>query len=201
MEAVTEAPDRPPEDVIVLSELEQIRLLTDPLRLRILEQLMEEARTTKQVADRLGEKPTKLYHHMDALERAGAVRLVKTRRKRGTTEKYFRATARTFRAEPGLFDPGAGELPSELGEAGAVVLETAASELRRLSGSWNPRDRPGIVAGVKLTADAATLARYDRRLKRLLKDLQEESPEPPEDAQSRFLVLGWFPAAGSGDAE
>lgn len=29
-------------------------------------------RTTKQVAERLGEKPTKLYHHVEALERVTA---------------------------------------------------------------------------------------------------------------------------------
>ena len=48
------------------------------------------------MADRLGEKPTKLYHHVDTLEAAGLIKLVKTKRKRGTVEKYFEAVAERF---------------------------------------------------------------------------------------------------------
>ena len=81
-------------EVMLLSDLEQLKTLSDPLRLRVLEQFVLEPRTTKQVAVALGEKPTKLYRHVDALERVGLVRLVTTRRKRGTTERYFRAVAR-----------------------------------------------------------------------------------------------------------
>ena len=42
--------------------------------MRILTALNEE-RTTKQVAELLHEKPTRLYHHVDALERACLVQL------------------------------------------------------------------------------------------------------------------------------
>ena len=47
-------------------------------------------------ADRIGEKPTKLYHHVETLEAAGFIRLVKTQKKRGTVEKYFEAVAERF---------------------------------------------------------------------------------------------------------
>jgi DNA-binding transcriptional ArsR family regulator len=74
----------------------QIKALAHPLRQQILELMIEAPITTKQVADRLGEKPTKLYHHVDTLEVAGLIKLVKTRRKRGTVEKYYEAVAERF---------------------------------------------------------------------------------------------------------
>ena len=52
--------------------------------------------TTKQVAELLGEKPTRLYHHVDLLHQAGLIRLTHTRKNRGTTEKYYEAIARQF---------------------------------------------------------------------------------------------------------
>ena len=48
-------------------ELEQVKVLADPLRVRILETMALEERTTKQVAEELGEKPTRLYPHVEAL--------------------------------------------------------------------------------------------------------------------------------------
>ncbi len=72
---------KPPREFMVLTELDQIKVLADPLRIRILESLSEE-RTTKQVAQLIGEKPTKLYHHVDALERVGLIQQTRTRQNR-----------------------------------------------------------------------------------------------------------------------
>ena len=60
-------PSWEPEDIYTMTSLEQVRVVADPLRVSILEALCLEARTTKQVAELLGEKPTRLYHHVDAL--------------------------------------------------------------------------------------------------------------------------------------
>ena len=79
-----------------LARPDQIKALANPLRQRILEMMIAEPITTKQVADRLGEKPTKLYHHVDTLEHAGLVKLIRTKRKRGTVEKYYQAVAERF---------------------------------------------------------------------------------------------------------
>jgi DNA-binding transcriptional ArsR family regulator len=88
-----------------LADFQQIRALAHPLRLRILGLLVGEPRTTKQVADLLGENHTKLYHHVQELERAKVIRLTETRQKRGTVEKYYQATAMLFRAAPSLLSP------------------------------------------------------------------------------------------------
>src|SRR5438067_9553556 len=67
----------------------ELRALAHPLRLKLLEMFAGEPRTTMQVAALMGEPPTRLYHHVNALERAGILRLERTRQVRGTTEKYF----------------------------------------------------------------------------------------------------------------
>jgi DNA-binding transcriptional ArsR family regulator len=70
-----------------------LRALAHPLRLRIMEVFAESPKTTKQVAELLGEPPTRLYHHVAALERAGLVVLEETRQNRGAIEKWYAAVA------------------------------------------------------------------------------------------------------------
>ena len=94
-----------PTGVQTVTDLAQIRALADPLRLRILRALSGVPCTTKQVAIVLGEKPTKLYHHVEALERVGLIHQTETRRNRGTTEKYFQAVAAQFQVASSVLTP------------------------------------------------------------------------------------------------
>ena len=56
----------------------------------------EVAASAERVAEIIGEKPTKLYHHMDKLQKVGLIRLTHTRQNRGATEKYYETIARQF---------------------------------------------------------------------------------------------------------
>jgi CO/xanthine dehydrogenase Mo-binding subunit len=91
---------RPKNDRLVLSTLAQIKALAEPLRYRVFELLTVEPRTAKQAAGLMGMKPTRLYHHFGVLEKAGLIRKVKTRKKRGTTEKYYEAVAQEVEIDP-----------------------------------------------------------------------------------------------------
>src|SRR2546423_14481782 len=75
-----------------------LRALAHPLRLRMMELFAESPRTTKQVAVILGQPPTKLYHHVAALERAGLLVLKETRQNRGAVEKWYEAVSRLMGA-------------------------------------------------------------------------------------------------------
>jgi len=70
-------------------QLARLRALAHPLRLRVYQEFAAGRRTTRQVATLLGQPPTRLYHHVNLLERVGLLRLVETRPNRGTVEKYF----------------------------------------------------------------------------------------------------------------
>ncbi len=106
-----------------MQELDQLKALTDPLRQRILQALCQQPMTTKQVAQQLGEKPTRLYHHVAILEQAGLVRIVETRQNRGTLEKYYQAVARKFYADRNLF-----QLKAEAADSGVQAFIVNALE-------------------------------------------------------------------------
>jgi len=113
-----------------------------------------------QVAAQLGEPPTRLYHHVNALERAGVLKLVDTRRVRGTTEKYFELASKRIgvvrgqhvtdetRASLGalttaLFEEARGELLAAMADPKLLTPETAPIALRMLI-TLPPSRLPGL---------------------------------------------------------
>ncbi len=95
----------PPDmlDTYRVSDLEQLRLLADPLKLRIIQAFAGGPRTTGQVAESLGENLTRLYRHVDALLAAGLIEVTEEKKKRGTVERSYQAVARRFEADHALF--------------------------------------------------------------------------------------------------
>jgi DNA-binding transcriptional ArsR family regulator len=174
-----------------------MKVLADPLRIRILEAFGEE-RTTKQVADLLGEKPTKLYHHVDALERIGLIALSRTRQNRGTLEKYYLAVARTFRADSRAFQAKERSKKSAaILQITATIFDTTSAELASLvdhgEDAKKAIEEEGIVSFLEIRATKAQLKELRGKLNDLVQSLTaaSESDEPGQD-RYRF-TLAFFP--------
>lgn len=139
---------------LLLRDFETLRALADPLRLRLFEVFKQPA-TAKQAAELLGEKLTRVYHHVDALAAAGLIELVDTQPKRGTVEKYYRAAAERVSVDPAMFRTG--ELPVEAGELSAslfgAALELASAETRKLA---RRAPEPGLEALLVHVLQSAT---------------------------------------------
>jgi DNA-binding transcriptional ArsR family regulator len=154
----------------LVTDLAQIRALADPLRLRILGALGCVPRTTKQVADLLGEKPTRLYHHVEALERVGLLRLTGTRPNRGTVEKYYQAVAVQFQVAVSApsADTAAGEELSAQEAMLTSILEQTGKELlasiRHAPGGLADTEEAPFVARVTLTASLKKVRALRRQL-------------------------------------
>jgi DNA-binding transcriptional ArsR family regulator len=120
----------PPASELTITDLDRLRVIADPLRLRILETLIE-PRTVKQVAAALGLAPTKLYYHINLLERHGLIVVVDTRLVSGILEKRYQAAARGFRVDHDLL-----ALSGPAGDAGldmflAAILGRAGADIKR----------------------------------------------------------------------
>ena len=82
------------EEFFEAGEPGHFKAFADPTRQRIVSLLYERAATGKQLAGALGVSPGTVGHHLGVLEEAGLVRVVRTRRVRAMTEKYFGNTYR-----------------------------------------------------------------------------------------------------------
>lgn len=186
----------PQAEVLVLTEIDQLRAFSDPLRARILTEMCKGERTTKQVADALGEKPTKLYHHVDTLEKAGLVRMTRTQPNRGTLEKYFIGAARRFEVGPSLLG---GAAPDAITTMVDNLLDQTRNECHRLAGGeqslLETLEDEGLMTFVELHADQKTIDRLHRRLHKLVADLavEDEGEEPDEPERHYRMLLAWYP--------
>jgi DNA-binding transcriptional ArsR family regulator len=153
-----------------------MRALAHPLRLRILELFAEAPRTTKHVAELLGEPPTRLYHHVAALERAGLLRLTETRKNRGTTEKWYEAISRTMGSSTSIHSARVAprdQAAARRAVAMAILEQSRQEVVSSMSRSAPPADRP-LLARLVMVAPPAQLAELRGRIMRLLKDVQRD---------------------------
>lgn len=154
------SPDYELDDVLVVQDPQQLRALAEATRARIVGLLRERAASTTELATAIGAPKGTVGHHVKVLEAAGLVRVVRTRKVRALTEKYYGRVARLFvlkGAEP-VEDLQGGAIT-------AVMLRHAADELL-LAGD----DDTAAMLNVRLTA--ADRKRFEQRLNRLVADLQ-----------------------------
>jgi len=182
--------------------LAQMKALSHPLRFRLLELFAERPRTTKQAAQQMGEAPTRLYHHVAALEQAGLVRLKETRPNRGTTEKYFEATARRLegdeRVAKALRKKSARK---DVAAMAFVLFDQARNELIHAlsTGSGKLPEALMAIRGVlKLTPAGAV--RLEKELMRVVKKRGRVSPGAArpsgKDRQRYSLTIALIPTEG-----
>jgi predicted ArsR family transcriptional regulator len=159
-----------------------------------MELFVETPRTTKQVADLLGEPPTRLYHHVAALERAGLLRLKETRRNRGTTEKWYEASNWTTSSSSDVRLGGAGGSRSKRESAARRSLAMSVLTLSRqemvAAMATRGRERP-ILGRVVVVASAAELGQVRRRLLNIVKDLREEFERDDQNVDAAADVERW----------
>jgi DNA-binding transcriptional ArsR family regulator len=181
-----------------MTDLEQVKVLADPLRVRILEALGPGEFTTKQVAEQLGEKPTRLYHHVEALERVGLIRLSRTHQVRGTIEKYYMAVAKTYRADSALFSGlGDSEKTETFSDMVSTVMGNTTADLHRLvrSGHDITSGEESILSYFELRASEEEIREVKDKLMALLKELESKccGAKPAESDRRYRFTLAYFP--------
>ena len=167
-----------------IRDVETLRVLNDPLRLAILELLMEPGTVTA-LAEELAVPRTRLYRHLHRLEEAGLVETVETRQVRGTTESSYRAVADRFVPAPELL----AEAPLEdIAEAAlSIIFDTTRTEL-------GARIQSGAISLNQSESPTRTLS-LARQVVRLTDQQATELMEEMEAVVSKLT------ASDQGDAE
>lgn len=148
------------DEVLVVDKPDQLRALADDLRATLVALLRERARSTQELAVELRLPKGTVGHHLKVLERAGLIRVVRTRRVRAVTEKFYGRVAWLFliRSE---------QAPETSGVVAAAALRRAADELE--SAPAAAAQTAFGVLRVRLSPD--DVHRFERRLRRLTDDL------------------------------
>ncbi|HVJ50357.1 aminopeptidase [Desulfitobacterium sp.] len=92
------------KDICILSSLEKVKSVCDPLRIEILQLLIKQSLTSKQIADKVKQSSSKIHYHVKELEKHGLIALDYTLEKGGILEKYYRAIANNYFIDQSLGD-------------------------------------------------------------------------------------------------
>lgn len=191
---MTKKEDQNQDESYRIDDMAQIKALAHPLRMRIVETLASsDPMTTKQVADVLGEKPTRLYHHVDTLEKAGLIRLTHTKQNRGTTEKYFEAAAKQFYAGASLFgDEVSDDDKNTMRPMIRTVFENTMAEMLRLVDAADVGEtieEEGVLSYVEMHLPKEYADTVQEKLKDVLDYLQSLSDTDFGDKELRKFRL------------
>jgi DNA-binding transcriptional ArsR family regulator len=145
------------EDMMLVAEPAQLRAMADPFRTQLIQLLRDRARSTQEISAELEMPKGTVGHHLKVLESAGLIRVVRTRKVRAVTEKFYGRTARLF-----LFQT---EDPADGRAISAVTLRQAANEA----------ELAPLVTGFGLVRARLTMKdidRFERRAKKLMEDFR-----------------------------
>ncbi len=110
------------EKEYLVTSLETLKVMADPIRLHILEHLVAKPMTVKELAKRLGTTPTKLYYHINLMEEHGLIKVVSQRIVSGIVEKQYRTRAKSFDVDKSLLALGGNQAGGPLDIMRAVVF-------------------------------------------------------------------------------
>ena len=194
--------DFEPEDVRYIRDVETLRAISDPTRMRILEAMVQRrspAWSVKELAAALEMPQTRLYHHVELLLAQDLIRAVERRVVSGIIETRYNVVARSFQLDRALFAGDSEEGIEVLRETLAAVFDTARAEVElaiRL-GVINPGAETPAERGLMLTRGLARLTPVRAlELRQRLQALSEEfgdDPEGVEGAQAYGIVLAVYP--------
>jgi DNA-binding transcriptional ArsR family regulator len=192
-----------PLDERVIGDVETLRALSDPVRLRILEVMSarpDERFTVKRLASELATSQTKLYHHVNTLLERELILVAGQRVVSGIIETSYRVGQRNLRLDRRLLASD----PSVMHETLVTIFDSARDDIERglRQGviSVEEDDRPErklmLARGLgRLSPDAA--AEFRKRLAALSDEFgatETDSPVSGPDAQQAYgLVIAMYP--------
>lgn len=166
------------QNVLILTQLEQLKALSDPLRVQILHLLIEKTYSGQQLSQLLDVPRPKIHYHLKELEKNELIYLVSESKKRNMTEKLYKAAARSF-------IPAKDLLPYQTtqGESGKIMTLTALDRTKEraleapdngfITDSEDPKDWDKINSQLEIQTTEEKFRHWVTKYQELLEELQE----------------------------
>jgi DNA-binding transcriptional ArsR family regulator len=186
---------------IKITDLETIRVMSDPLRIRILQGMAADSAepwTVKRLAASLGLPATKLYYHVNLLEKHGLVRVTQTAIVSGIVESRYAIAARRFEVDRSVFATSGDAADDALAGLIATVFDSSRDEVlsgisdgRISTGDADPDDwRRLTLTKSGLRVSPARAAEFRARIEAVLADFEDDA-EP--DGYNLATVVAIYP--------
>lgn len=192
-----------PAPVMMVHDLETLKILADPLRNQILEILAPEKLTTNQMAEKLGLAPSKLYYHINLLEKYGLIQEVDAIVKANIIEKVYWISAYECKMDHDLCNFSTPEGQESVMTAMVAPIDSTREDMLRslearataLDQGAEEHPRQVVIFRELRNMSDQTANQFAERIKTVLEDFENfEGDEEGEDAHMRALTVAYYPS-------
>ncbi|WP_420632203.1 ArsR/SmtB family transcription factor [Candidatus Leptofilum sp.] len=188
----------------LVDDLETLKVIAHNTRLNILQSL-KHPKTVKEVAKFLQLPATKLYYHVNLMEKHGLIQVVETNIVSGILEKKYQVVAHHYRIDNSLLteQPAAS---AEMEQMLTTIFNVTETEIRRTvqDSEQNPfaEGATGILYRASLRLTPEQHAEFYGRLKTILDEITEQSSGEANSEQPIYgLTLAYYPIQPPSDEE
>lgn len=189
-----------PDDAFSIKDLDTLKVVADARRMQILEVIVHEAATVKEIAERLNQPASQLYYHMNMLEKHGLIRVIDTRIVSGIIEKWYGAAAKEYHIDQELLrtsqqtEEGREQLFAPLFDSSKQELKTSVEQgLLELGKIYEKdEDKPMVFMRGYTRLSPARFKEFQMRVNEVLKEFSEDDPgsnEPNETLYSGLVAI------------
>jgi len=175
----------------ILENYEQLKVISDPLRTKILMFLVEQPHTVHQLAHLLTLSRAKVLYHVRELEKYDLIRLVRTEEQGGNLLKYYQAIARGYIPADHLLNFV--ETKEATRQSYLEVLDRAKTRVLTAPTtafspvSSNVEDWMSLSLQKELTMSEADFQRFATKYRALLEEFTQSPPD--ETDQKHFYIM------------
>jgi len=192
-----------PAPVMMVHDLETLKILADPLRNQILEILAPEKLTTNQMAEKLGLAPSKLYYHINLLEKYGLIQEVEAIVKANIIEKVYWISAYECKMDQDLCNFSTPEGQESVMTAMVTPIDSTREDMLRslearakaLDQGAEEHPRKVVIFRELRNMSDQTADQFAERIKAVLEDFENfEGDEEGEETHMRALTVAYYPS-------
>jgi DNA-binding transcriptional ArsR family regulator len=167
------------EETQIIKDPQTLKAIADPLRMNIMKMLIK-PKTVKEIASELDTPPTKLYYHINQLEKYNYIRVVETNIVSGIIEKQYLVTAHNYRLDEHLLSHSA-DADESINALLETVFDVTKQEIRRslatrtMTPPSESSERTGLIGRSALHLSEEQFKLFHERIQGLIKELDQMS--------------------------
>ncbi len=182
-------------EVLVVSSLEQIKALSSPYRIKIIETFDNKPASAKDISVKMGEPHGRVNYHIKTLAKVGILKLVNVSVKQGVVEKYYMPVAESIVLDSRMVNKNDDHDIKDMRNAGIALFEKISKEFY---GSMNNKElkvqkKINYDYDFYLTEEEADL--LNQNIQKVVDDYLKDKEEPREGTNRYFTASMVIPTA------
>ena len=139
------------KDIQYITDIERLKVISDPLRISILTTLGTEKKNSRELAKLLKINRTKIHYHLNILEENNYIEVVDTDSINGIIQKYYLPTAQAFVPSPSIFNDLFNNTSVNFNINREDIIEFW-NEVKKLEEKFSSKDTDGVGISIISTA-------------------------------------------------